>query len=107
MMAAQRAMEASDYETAVSRAYYAAYHAVIACFEVRLGITRPHWTHYLAPYFRRVTELRDVRERLSALYLARIRADYEEVTFSIEEAEASLAVASAIIATAREVIDRA
>lgn len=40
MNAATRALEFSDFETCVSRAYYAACHAVIATFEVRLRLYR-------------------------------------------------------------------
>lgn len=45
LRAAERAIEAEDWETAVSRAYYAAYHSVVALLEERAGMTRTRWDH--------------------------------------------------------------
>ena len=46
MLAAQRAFEAGDWETAaVSRAHYAAYHAVIAALEARADHVRLPRSH--------------------------------------------------------------
>jgi uncharacterized protein (UPF0332 family) len=45
LAAADRAFEAEDWDTAVSRAYYACYHVVIALLELRAGVRRRRWDH--------------------------------------------------------------
>jgi uncharacterized protein (UPF0332 family) len=45
LLAAQRAYEVEDWETCVSRAYYAVYHAVIYLLEVRANLHRRRWDH--------------------------------------------------------------
>ena len=43
--AAERALESGDWETAVSRSYYAVYHAVICLLESKAGLHRGTWHH--------------------------------------------------------------
>jgi len=104
MNAAAIAFEAGDYETSVSRAYYAAYHAIIAAFEAKMEETPRRWSHHLTRYFSRVPELDGTRLTLHALYEQRIVADYESASFSRADADELLNQASGVISTATEVI---
>jgi uncharacterized protein (UPF0332 family) len=106
MNAAALAFEISDYETVASRAYYAAYHAIVAAFEARLGINRPRWSHYFLPYFGRVPEVADLRINVSYLYEMRRRADYENAPLSKADAERVLVTARAVVDKSSEVISR-
>ena len=45
MRAADRAFAAEDWETAISRAYYALYHGVIAVTETKTGVSYNRWDH--------------------------------------------------------------
>jgi uncharacterized protein (UPF0332 family) len=101
MRAAERALAFGDYETATSRAYYAAFRAVVAVLEARLGVERK-WNHYLAPYFARVPELTGLQETVPSLYLLRIQADYEEEPISRDQAENSLRESHLVVARAVE-----
>ncbi len=76
LTAAQRALDAGDWETAVSRSYYAAYHAVIAVFETKEGIVRATWSHNFRPYFERYTYFEGMAEYMDSLYRERAAADY-------------------------------
>lgn len=102
MTAAQRAFEVSDYETAVSRAYYAAYHALIVMFERRIGVTRPRWSHNFLPYFGRFPELDDHRQSISYLYEMRSKADYENTVFGSAEVSVVISAAERIRRAAEE-----
>jgi hypothetical protein len=106
MIAAARAFDASDFETVVSRAYYAVYHAVVAMFEARLGITRPRWAHNFLPYFSRVPDAADLRIDVSYLYEMRCRADYENAGLSPTDAERVLTIARAVVDKSSEVTSR-
>jgi uncharacterized protein (UPF0332 family) len=72
-------------ETAVSRAYYASYHAVVELIEVRAGVRRRSWNHMQVQNdFRTLFgqrgflfTIRDVSD-LQQLYQARLTADYEQ-----------------------------
>jgi uncharacterized protein (UPF0332 family) len=100
MNAAARALEVQDYETAVSRAYYAAYHAVVAIFESRLNLIRPRWSHNFLPYFERNAEVRDLRFDVAYLYEMRAKADYEDAAFTADDVQR-------VLAAGRRVVDRA
>jgi uncharacterized protein (UPF0332 family) len=84
LRAAERALDAEDWETAVSTAYYAAYHSVIALVEARAGIIRRRWDHMqLRGAFRSnfgargfLFTARDAAN-FDKLYERRLEADYE------------------------------
>ena len=105
MNAATRAFESVDYETAVSRAYYACYHAIIVAFEVKMGLTRDHWPHNFRPYFDRFNDLAELRLVLADLYAARVKADYEEAGFTGAAVEDLLQQARRLLIRANEVSD--
>jgi uncharacterized protein (UPF0332 family) len=76
---------AQDWETAVSKAYYASYHTVVELMEVKAGVRRRSWNHMQVQNdFRRlfgqsgflftITDARDLQQ----LYQARLIADYEQ-----------------------------
>jgi uncharacterized protein (UPF0332 family) len=106
LAAAERALEAEDWETAVSRAYYAAYHSVIALVEIRAGVARTRWDHnQLRGAFRSrfgargfLFTTRDAAN-FDKLYGHRLAADYE-----MDPIRRSIATASA--STARDLITR-
>jgi uncharacterized protein (UPF0332 family) len=82
--AAIRAFESGDWETAVSRGYYALYHAVIALLEARAGVVRRRWDHVqvqldFRTHFARRGFLFTTRDAqyFEELYRARLAADYE------------------------------
>lgn len=84
LRAADRAFDSEDWETAVSRAYYAVYHAVIALLEARAGIVRRRWDHVqvqndFRTHFTRRGYLFTVRQagHFEELLEARLVADYE------------------------------
>jgi uncharacterized protein (UPF0332 family) len=104
MIAAARALEAGDFETAVSRAYYASYHAIIAAFEAKMGFARARWSHNFKPYFDRFAELEDLRLVVADLYVARIKADYEETTFAEGFVENLLQQARHLVVRVGEVV---
>jgi len=97
MNAAARALEAGDHETAVSRAYYAAYHAIIAAFETTMGLVRDRWSHNFWPYFTRYPEVIGLNQPLLDLYELGIRADYGETGIEAAEGETALATAEAVV----------
>ena len=107
MNAATRAFEAGDFETAVSRAYYAAYHAIIAAFETKMGLPRIRWSHNFRPYFSRYPELDELRPRLLDLYELRTRADYEQRELVVAEAEQAILQGQVIVKRATEVVEDA
>jgi hypothetical protein len=102
MTAATRAFQASDYETAVSRAYYA-YHAVIAVVEAQQG-SRPSWAHRLHEYARGSSGLQALRAELVGLYAIRVVADYEERLITREQAMSALVVGRRVNETARDLV---
>jgi uncharacterized protein (UPF0332 family) len=81
---ARAALGDQDYETALSRAYYGVYHAVIVLLETKSGLVRRRWDHELVQLeFRRrfasssyLFTVRDARD-LEDIYDARLVADYE------------------------------
>jgi uncharacterized protein (UPF0332 family) len=81
--AAERAFDAQDWETAVSRAYYAVYHAAITVLEARGGLRRRRWDHLqlqidFRERFARRGYLFSIRQadELASMYEARLTADY-------------------------------
>ena len=104
MSAGTRAFEAGEYETAVSRAYYAAYHSVIVLFEARIGGARSRWSHNFRPYFDRIPELEELRLPIADLYVARTKADYEETTFAESAVRVLLQSARQALVRAGEVV---
>lgn len=81
-MAAQHAFGFDDWETTISRACYAVYHAVIALIESKtdLEIPRRHpQLHNLlrSPVFPPLLDREDI-EALSFLYIKRQAADYRD-----------------------------
>src|SRR4051812_9053952 len=103
MNAATIAFDASDHETAVSRAYYASYHAVIALVEVRVG-RRRGWSHRLPEFARTTPELETLAQPLVDLYRLRVVADYESDLISLEQADAALALSRRIYSIARDLV---
>jgi uncharacterized protein (UPF0332 family) len=111
MLAAQRAFEGGDWETAVSRAYYAAYHSIVAVLEVRGRVGRERWDHvqvqneFRARFTNRgfLFNSRDARA-LADLYEARIDADYTTKSWRRSAAEVLISRARELCNHAREVI---
>ena len=110
MVAAELAYERSDYETAISRMYYACYHATVRLLESRARLRRPRWDHVqLQTEFRRnfasksylfsVRQARDLEE----LQAARLVADYENRQASTREVDALMARARALLSAVVEV----
>ena len=100
LQAAGRAFEADDWETTVSRAYYAVYHAVIALLEEKtdLRIPRRHpQLHNLlrTPYVSPILTSRDALD-VQKLFFARLAANYGNEQFGMSDAQESLARAGAI-----------
>ena len=104
MNAARRAFEASDYETAVSRAYYAAYHSIISVVESREGARRA-WSHRLPEMAARHSDLALFHDDLVDLYEARIVADYGSGVLAESLLEASLSVAERILERSRGIVE--
>jgi uncharacterized protein (UPF0332 family) len=84
LAAAEHAIEAGHWETAVSRSYYAAYHAVVALLETKAGPQRASWQHVEVQIaFRQRFTNRGFlfsahhAASLEDLYQARLWADYE------------------------------
>ena len=84
LRAAESALASDDWETAVSRAYYAVFHAVIAVLETRARIRRARWDHdevqaQFRVQFARQGFLFNIRdaEDFEAMYRARLVADYQ------------------------------
>jgi len=94
LVAAEHAIEAGDWEAAVSRAYYAVYHAVIALIEMRAGVSRRRWDHDVVrndfrEHFASRGFLFSVRDAafMASLFEARLIADYESRTTTEREAQ--------------------
>jgi len=112
LQAASRAFEADDFETAVSRAYYAAYHSVIAVLESRAGVSRRRWDHsQLQAAFRRefgakgfLFSIRDSGD-FDKLYEDRLIADYERLEFRRAAAANALTIARGLTARIRRSVD--
>jgi uncharacterized protein (UPF0332 family) len=112
MLAAERAFAAGDWETAVSRAYYAAYHSIVAVLEIRAQMHRSRWDHtqlqneFRARFTNRgfLFSSRDARSLLD-LYEARIDADYTDLPHRRREIEDLLAKARGLWARAKEVMN--
>ena len=104
LAAAQRALDADDWETATSRAYYAVYHAMIAVLETKEGITRATWSHNFRPYFERYTYLGELRDDLEFLYRERIAADYLDDPLDEFRAEQALLIGESIRRQLTEVL---
>ncbi len=98
LAAAQHALDVGDWETAASRAYYAAYHAMIAVLETKEGIVRATWSHNFRPFYERYTYLRDKRVDIEMLYKSRVLADYSDVMLDATQG-------SHILATAMNIYD--
>jgi uncharacterized protein (UPF0332 family) len=94
LAAAQRAVDASDWETAVSRAYYAAYHSVISVLETREGIVRANWSHNFRPFYARYTYLEGLRDDIDLLYRERLAADYRDEVLDDVRAAHALRIAA-------------
>ncbi len=99
MAAAEAALALEDWETAVSRSYYAVYHLVVALL-IANGVVRTRWQHD--------TVINDFRQRFSgkgflfsgrdggtlgALLEGRLRADYTEQRWTSRTAGRHLAAA--------------
>ena len=89
LRSAARAFLAEEWDTAVSRAYYAAFHAVIALLDAKAGLRWRTWGHaqvqhdFRANFSKRgfLFTKRHV-EDLNSLYEGRLIADYEKSDFS-------------------------
>ena len=87
LRAADRAFAAEDWETAVSRAYYALYHAVIAVLEAKGGVSHDRWDHVQVQHDFRIQfsnrgflfNATDA-QILERTYLERLHADYERLS---------------------------
>ena len=110
--AAERALAAADFETTVSRAYYAAYHSVIALLEAKSDLgNRGRWDHsqveaQFRAHFtnrgylfsrRHADDLRDLLD-------ARLVADYENRQPSLGRVEQHLVVARSLYQAVRQVM---
>ena len=108
LAAARRALDAADAETAISRAYYAAYHSVLAMLEAKTDATIPrrHATLHNLLASRRDEQLLTESSRRSFrdLFAAREVADYEERLLNRNDALVWVEAARAISAEARKVI---
>ncbi len=107
-VAAERALTNSDWETAISRAYYAAYHAVLAMLETKtdVAVPRRHATlHNLLASGRdgRLLQQATVTS-FRQLFLRREVADYEDEQFDGIEATQWVESARLICSEARTVI---
>jgi uncharacterized protein (UPF0332 family) len=94
LLAAARAFEVDDWETAVSRAYYAVYHSMIALLEAKteLRIPRRHaQLHNLlrSPLVATIVSIQDASD-VRRLYFVRQSADYDDVLLDRTLAEESL-----------------
>jgi uncharacterized protein (UPF0332 family) len=109
MNAAERSLERSDYETAVSRAYYACYLSIVRLMESRAGIRRPRWDHVqLQTEFRRsfasksylfsVRQARDLEE----LQASRLVADYENRQATTRQVEGLMTKARGLLSAVLE-----
>ena len=97
ILAARRAFEMELWETSVSRAYYALYHAAAAVLELRKRLHRDRWDHtkllndfreqFARPGF--LFTIRDAKA-LDQLLQERLSADYERTPFDRRRAEKSL-----------------
>jgi uncharacterized protein (UPF0332 family) len=113
MRAATRALDADDLETAVSRAYYARFHATIALLEIKVNMQRGRWDHdQVRMQFRNrfanqsfVFTRRDADD-MDKLYEQRLQADYRRPTLRRRETELSIQAASTFVRRAvQEVSD--
>ena len=103
MNAASLAFEGGDSETAVSRAYYAAYHSVIAVVEARSG-PQASWSHRVRQFANRIPALEPMSSELGALYRLRVVADYESGPISSDRAEAALYLSSQVFEISQELV---
>ncbi|MPZ48566.1 MAG: HEPN domain-containing protein [Dehalococcoidia bacterium] len=111
MIAAERAFTSEDWETTVSRAYYALYHAVIALLENKTTVRRNRWEHVELHYLFRsqfaqrgfLFVVRDA-EDFERLHRQRLAADYEQRGLSRRMTEDALRTANRLYAKIREVI---
>lgn len=108
--AANRALAASDSETAADRAYYAAYYAAWAMLE-SAGVTRPK-THsgLIAEFSHNFVKTGTVESArgavLSRLQNLRMVADYTLDAIPAADAQRAVSEAAAFIEAARPLIDR-
>jgi uncharacterized protein (UPF0332 family) len=105
MLAAQRAFEAGDWERAVSRAYYAAYHAVVAALEAKGDAVRLPRSHRELHGLMASTQGASLRildpgqtRDLRRLYNTRFAADYLDDFLSRERASEALEMAHGLLA---------
>lgn len=106
-------LSAQEFASCVSRAYYAAYHAVAAVIEWEIGLSRRPWEHRtLVADFRRLfcskSYLFDKRDAddLDTLLSLRVDADYERSVIRGRVAERALVSATRLAEKVREVIER-
>lgn len=109
--AARSAYENGHLETALSRAYYAAYHLAAAVLAEKAGIYRARWDHlilhreFLDRFCRRgYLFSRADGDDLADLLNARYDADYNDVSFTARGVERLLGRAEALCAKALRVM---
>ena len=97
MGTADRALSLEDWETAVSRAYYALYHAVIAVIEAKTSTRRRRWDHIevqnsFIQQFTRKGFLFSTQDAatLEQAYRNRLVADYERIRMTSRTATETL-----------------
>jgi uncharacterized protein (UPF0332 family) len=110
MQAAERAFEASDYETAVSRAYYSVFHGVMATLEAhrdRVIVPKSHAQLHGLLHNRLGMSLgifdSDQVRAFRRLFRWRQRADYELLPFDQEAAREIVLTAARLNARLSEV----
>ena len=108
---ARQAFEQGQWETSVSRAYYAAYHLVAALLEARGPGPRRRWNHtqllnVFNDHFARRGYLFAKKDAgdLSTLMQERLTADYEDVSFDEKRARRCLDRAEALCQKILEVV---
>ena len=108
---AQLAMRNGDYESCVSRSYYAAYHMVVVLLASKANIRRKRWDHNelhraFGEQFCKKGWLftREDGDLFRTLQLERFSADYEVGRFSKKKAERLVMRAGALISKIQGVI---
>ncbi len=77
--AAQALVAEGLFESSISRAYYASFHAIVAFLIAAKvpGDRNERWSHgYVSEQFRRQSPTKDAARRLRRLYMERVLADY-------------------------------
>ncbi|MCL4534555.1 MAG: HEPN domain-containing protein [Bacteroidetes bacterium] len=85
LTAAEAAFQREDWETSVSRSYYAVYHLVVALLTTRGQVRRPRWDHdTLINDFRNQFGRRGFlftskdADTVAAMFEERLKVDYEQ-----------------------------